>query len=74
MGNFVLPKTFTPPQTRLFAKNSVTHERSRCAAEYYSIFLVRTRPRKTPPFLPPRGRSLFLPKKRLAGAEQLKGT
>ena len=74
MGNFVLPKKLITLPARLFAKNSVTHEHSRCAAEYYSNFWVRTRLRKNPPFLPPRGRSLFLPKKRLAGAEQLKGT
>jgi hypothetical protein len=74
MGNFVLPKKFSPPQTRLFAKSSVTHERSRCAAGYYSGFWVRTRPRKTPPFCPLEGGSLFLPKKRLAGGEQLAGT
>ena len=63
-----LKKVITLP-ARLFARNSVTHEHSRCAAGYYSNFGVRTGPRKTPPFLPPGGRSLCLPKKRLAGAE-----
>jgi hypothetical protein len=79
MGNFVLPKMFSPLPTQLFAKNSIIHEHSRRAVEYYSNFGVRTGPRKTPPFLPPRGGSLFLvlPKKRLvallAGAEHAEG-
>jgi hypothetical protein len=74
MGNFVLPKKNTTPLAQLFAKYTVIHGHSRRAVEYYANLWVRTRPRKTPPFLPPRGRSLFLLKKRLAGAEQLKGT
>ena len=74
MGNFVLPNFSIPLPTRLFAKNSIIHEHSRRAVEYYSNFWVRTRPRKTPPFYPLEGRSLFLLKKRLAGGEQLDGT
>jgi hypothetical protein len=73
MGNFVLPKKFTTPQTRLFAKNIAVYEYPRRAVECYSNFWVRTRPRKTPPFYHLEG-SLFLLKKRLAGGEQLKGT
>jgi hypothetical protein len=73
MENFVLPKKFTPPQTRLFAKNSAAHERSRCAAGYYSIFWVRTRPRKTHPFYPRGGISIFA-QKASRWREQLKGT
>ena len=74
MGNFVLPNFLISLPTRLFAKNSIIHEHSRRAVECYSNFWVRNRPRKTPPFYPLEGRSLFLPKKRLAGGEQLDGT
>ena len=63
MGNFVLPNFSIPLPTRLFAKSSVIHEHSRRAVEHYSNFWVRTRPRKTPPFLPPRGEiSIFAQK------------
>ena len=61
MGNFVLPNFSISLPTRLFFKKIAIQEYSRLVVEDYSNFGVRTGPRKTPPFLPPRGRSLFLP-------------